>query len=553
MIRARLAFFLLSVATACAGHGAGVPDAVVAPDGSGDFTSVQEAISRAPMRTGKSDPRWVILVKPGTYRERIHVQRERGNILVRGEEAAKSVIVFDQHANIPGPDGKIIGTFRTPTVWIDADGMIWENITLANDAGRPGPRDGGPPVGQALALRVDGERVIFRGCRFLGWQDTILTTRGRQYFVDCYIEGNVDFIFGGGTAYFDRCHIHCLADGYITAASTPEGEAHGFVFADCRITGDEGVHTYLGRPWRDFAKTVFIRTEMSDVVRPEGWHNWNKPGAEQTTFYREFGNTGSGSDPAGRAKWAPQLGTGEGARFTPTMVLRGADGWNPAAAPTVHFAGDSTMAEKGDSTYPERGWGQLFRERLAPDWRLVNHAANGRSTLSFRTLGHWEKLMAQLNPGDWVVIQFGHNDEKSQDPERYADPDVAFPENLRRLVAEVRARGANVVLATPVARRHWAADGTLTDTHGAYVGAVKTVAASEGVPLLDLEQITRETITGLGPDRSKELFVMLEPGAHPSAPNGVTDNTHFSEAGARLVAGAAASELLRLGAPFVSQ
>jgi DNA sulfur modification protein DndE len=161
--------------------------------------------------------------------------------------------------------------------------------------------------------------------------------------------------------------------------------------------------------------------------------------------------------------------------------------------------------------------------------------------------------MAQLNPGDWVVIQYGHNDEKSQDPERYADPDVAFPENLRRLVSEVRARGANVVLATPVARRHWAADGTLTDTHGAYVGAVKTVAASEGVPLLDLEQITRETITGLGPDRSKELFVMLEPGAHPSAPNGVTDNTHFSEAGARLVAGAAAAELLRLGAPFVSQ
>jgi len=546
---------LLFVILACAQAAllAGKPDAVVAPDGSGDYTSVQEAISRAPMRTGKTDPRWVILVKSGTYRERIHVQRERGNILVRGEDAANTVIVFDQHANLPGPDGKIIGTFRTPTVWIDADGMIWENITLANDAGRPGPRDGGPPVGQALALRVDGDRVVFRGCRFLGWQDTILTTRGRQYFVDCYIEGNVDFIFGGGTAYFERCHIHSLADGYITAASTPEGEAHGFVFADCRITGNDSVRTYLGRPWREFARTVFIRTEMSDVVRAEGWHNWNKPGAEQTTFYREFGNTGAGAGPAERAKWAPRLGTGEVARFTPAMVLGGADGWNPAAAPTVHFAGDSTMADKGDSSYPERGWAQLFRERLAPGWRLVNHAANDRSTLSFRTLGHRETLMAQLNAGDWVVIQFGHNGEKSQDPERYADPEVAFPANLRAMIAEVRARGAHPVLATPVARRHWAADGTLTDTHGAYVGAMKSVAAAEGVPFVDLERITREMILAAGPEGSKEFFVIFGPGAVAGHPEGRQDNTHFSEAGARRVAAAAAAELSRLGAPFVSQ
>lgn len=553
MIWARLAIFLLAGAMACASYGAARPDAVVAPDGSGDFTSVQEAISRAPMRTGKADPRWVILVKPGTYRERIHAQRERGNFLVRGEDAKSTVIVFGQHANLPGPDGKIIGTFRTPTVWIDADGMILENITLANDAGRPGPRDGGPPVGQALALRVDGDRVVFRGCRFLGWQDTILTTRGRQYFVDCYIEGNVDFIFGGGTAYFERCQIHCLADGYIAAASTPDGEAHGFVFADCRITGEEGARTYLGRPWREFARTVFIRTEMSDVVRPEGWHNWSKPGAERTTFYREFGNTGPGAALAERAKWAGSLDTGEVARFTPAIVLGGADGWNPAAAPTVHFAGDSTMADKGDSAYPERGWGELFRERLAPGWRLVNHAANGRSTVSFRTLGHWETLMAQLSAGDWVVIQFGHNDGKRHDPDRYAGPAVAFPSNLRTMIAEIRARGGSVVLATPVARRHWAADGTLTDTHGAYVGAVKSVAASEGVPLLDLERITREMILEAGPEGSKEFFVIFGPGAVPGHPEGREDNTHFSEAGARRVAVAAAAELSRLGASFVSQ
>jgi len=528
------------------------PDAIVALDGSGDFTSVQEAISRAPMRTGRSDPRWVILVKPGIYRERIHVQRERGNILVRGEDAESTVIVFDLHANIPGPDGKIIGTFRTPTVWIDADGMIWEDITFANDAGRPGPRPDGPDVGQALALRVDGDRVVFRNCRFLGWQDTILTTRGRQYFADCYIEGNVDFIFGGGTACFERCHIHCLADGYITAASTPDGETHGFVFADCKITGADGVRTWLGRPWREFAKTVFIRTEMSAVVRPEGWHNWNKPGAERTTFYREFGNTGPGSALAERAKWALSLGTGEVARFTPAIVLGGADGWNPAGAPTVHFAGDSTMADKGDSGYPERGWGQMFREHVALGWRLVNHAANGRSTLSFRTEGRWDNLLAQLRAGDAVVIQFGHNDQKDNDPARYADAEKAFPENLRGFIDDVRTRGASAVLATPVVRRSWADDGTMIDTHGAYVAAVRNVAAVEKVPLLDLEAMTRRLETGLGPNGSKKLHMIFAPGENPRFPEGHTDNTHYVEFGARQVAGLAAAEMQRLGLPFTA-
>jgi pectinesterase len=299
-------------------------DAIVAADGSGQYASLQEAISRAPMRTGRTDPRWVIHVKPGTYRERIHVQRERGNILVRGEDPEKTVIVFNLNANLPGPDGKPIGTFRTPTLWIDADGMIWENLTIANDAG---------PVGQALALRVDGDRVVFRRCRFLGWQDTILSTRGRQYFSECYIEGHVDFIFGGGAAFFDRCHIHCLRDGYITAASTPEGEPHGFVFAGGKITGTEGVKTYLGRPWRNFARTVFLNTEMSAVVRPEGWHNWNKPDAEQTTFYAEHGSTGPGANDAARVTWARPLIASEADALTPQAVLSGADGWNPMVFP----------------------------------------------------------------------------------------------------------------------------------------------------------------------------------------------------------------------------
>ena len=295
-------------------------DAVVAADGSGDYTSLQQAISSAPMRTGADAPRWVVRVKPGAYRERVYVQRERGRMLIRGDDAATTTIAFDLHAGLTGLDGKPIGTFATPTVHIDGDGMIWENLTIANTAG---------PVGQALALRADGDRLVFRRCRFLGWQDTILLNRGRHYFEDCYVEGHVDFIFGGATAFFSRCEIHALRDGYLTAASTPEGTHHGFVFADCRVTAAEGVRTYLGRPWRNHARTVFLRTEMSEGVRPEGWNNWKKADAERTAFYAEFASTGPGAKPAERASWSHQLSAENAAALTPAKVLGGPDDWDP--------------------------------------------------------------------------------------------------------------------------------------------------------------------------------------------------------------------------------
>ncbi|WP_438480306.1 pectinesterase family protein [Oleiharenicola lentus] len=297
-------------------------DTVVAADGSGNYTSLQEAISTAPLRPEPAAAPWVIFVKAGTYNERIYVQRERGNIRVIGEDRDKTIVTYNLNANLVGPDGKPIGTFRTPTVQIDGDGMTWENITLANHAG---------PVGQALALRADGDRLTFRNCKFLGWQDTILVNRGRHYFVDSYIEGHVDFIFGGATAYFERCHIHALKDGYLTAASTPKDAPYGYVFVDCKITGADGAKTFLGRPWRDYAKTIFVRTEMSAVVKPEGWNNWNKPHAEQTTFYAEFGSTGPGANDAARAKWAKPLTAADTAGLTPQKVLAGEDGWKPLA------------------------------------------------------------------------------------------------------------------------------------------------------------------------------------------------------------------------------
>jgi pectinesterase len=175
---------------------------------------------------------------------------------------------------------------------------------------------------------------VFRHCHFLGWQDTILANRGRHYFSECVIKGAVDFIFGGATAYFERCAIQCDGSGYITAASTPDSQRHGFVFAHCTITGaTPEVKTYLGRPWRDYAKTVFLHTQMSEVVRPAGWDNWKKPKAETTSYYAEFNSTGPGATPDERVPWAKKLTAAEADSYTLENVLGGTDGWNPLRQP----------------------------------------------------------------------------------------------------------------------------------------------------------------------------------------------------------------------------
>lgn len=288
-------------------------DAIVASDGSGQFKSVNDAISKAEIQrsSGKGKP-WVILVKNGEYKERVYVQRERGHIHLVGEDSDKTSISFNMNANMTDAEGKKIGTFATPTFTVDGDDMKVENLTIANTAGN---------VGQALALRVDADRVTFNNCRFLGYQDTILTNRGRQYFNQCYIEGAVDFFFGAATAYFDRCHIHCTGDGYITAASTPENAAYGYVFSNCKITAVENAKVYLGRPWRSFAKTVFLQCDLPKQIRPEGWHNWNKPDAEQTAFYAEYASKGDGAIKDQRAAWSKQLDEKQAATYTKENVL----------------------------------------------------------------------------------------------------------------------------------------------------------------------------------------------------------------------------------------
>ena len=215
-------------------------------------------------------------------------------------------------------------------------------------------------------------------------------------------------------------------------------------------------------------------------------------------------------------------------------------------APTpvaVHIAGDSTAAAKRPEKRPETGWGEALQQHFdATRVRVVNHAMNGRSTRTFISEGRWQALVDSLRPGDWVLIQFGHNDESKEKVDRYTPP-ADYQRNLARFVADVRAKRANPALMTPVRRRKFDASGALVDTHGEYPELVRAVATAERVPLLDLHEATARLLRERGVDSSRALFLQLAPGAHPNYPAGIEDNTHFSPRGAALVAQLVADEM----------
>ena len=213
-----------------------------------------------------------------------------------------------------------------------------------------------------------------------------------------------------------------------------------------------------------------------------------------------------------------------------------------AAAPRVFMIGDSTMANK-PLDLPERGWGMALGQFLVDPAMVQNHAVNGRSTKSFIDEGRWDKVLAELKDGDFVIIQFAHNDEKKEDPKRYADPATSFRDNLRRFIRETRAKGGSPLLATPVCRRKFDAAGKLVDTHGDYPAAVRAVATGEKVPLLDLERATAKWLQATGDTASRKFFMWIEPGVHPKIPDGRKDDTHFIEAGAKAVAELAVNDI----------
>lgn len=288
---------------------------VVSRDGTGNFRTLQEAIESA---RAFMDYTVTIYVRNGVYKEKVIVPSWVENIDIIGEDRDKTIITYDDHANI-----NKMGTFRTYTVKVEGSDITFKNLTIENNAAQ---------LGQAVALHTEGDRLKFINCRILGNQDTIYTGAKftRLYFKDCYIDGTTDFIFGPSTALFEDCIIHSKRNSYVTAASTPKEAKYGYVFKHCKLTAEPGVDkVYLGRPWRPYAYTLFIECELGKHIVLAGWHNWGKQSNEETARYMEYKNTGEGANASERVAWSKQLIKKEAEAVTVDAIFRTQSNWNP--------------------------------------------------------------------------------------------------------------------------------------------------------------------------------------------------------------------------------
>lgn len=288
---------------------------VVSRDGTGNFRTLQEAIESA---RAFMDYTVTIYVRNGVYKEKVIVPSWVENIDIIGEDRDKTIITYDDHANI-----NKMGTFRTYTVKVEGSDITFKNLTIENNAAQ---------LGQAVALHTEGDRLKFINCRILGNQDTIYTGAKftRLYFKDCYIDGTTDFIFGPSTALFEDCIIHSKRNSYVTAASTPKEAKYGYVFKHCKLTAEPGVDkVYLGRPWRPYAYTLFIECELGKHIVLAGWHNWGKQSNEETARYMEYKNTGEGANASERVAWSKQLTKKEAEAVTVDAIFGTQSNWNP--------------------------------------------------------------------------------------------------------------------------------------------------------------------------------------------------------------------------------
>jgi len=299
----------------------------VAQDGSGDFKTIQEAINHV---KDNSEKRVVITIKPGVYKEKLEIPVSKTFITLKGTDRNKTIISFDDYSGKPlrekDPSGKTaFGTGTSYSFLIKGNDCTLENLTVENTAGR---------VGQAVALHIKGDRVMVKNCNLLGNQDTLYLSeeKTRIYFENCFINGTTDFIFGAATAYFYKCTIESLVNSYITAASTPQGQTYGFVFVDCKLTAKDKFvdKVFLGRPWRPYARTVFINTDLGSHIIPEGWNAWidtRFPDKDKTAYYAEFGSKGlSAKGISQRVSWSHQLKKEDIKKYDRDLVL---NGWNP--------------------------------------------------------------------------------------------------------------------------------------------------------------------------------------------------------------------------------
>jgi pectinesterase len=683
--------------SAAPGTADGAKTITVAADGSGQYKTVQEAVNAAP---DNSAVPFVIHIKAGKYEDNVTIPKNKPNITLQGEGAEKTLLSWNRSVYDPKPEGA--HSFN-PGLFVAANDFRATNLTIENTAG---------DRGQALAAVVDGDRVMFENCRLLGWQDTLMVNNGRQYFRDCYIEGRVDFIYGSGTSLFDHCELHSKNGGYVTAANTPQEKPFGFVFLNCKLTGDPnpwidpatgtaknkpGALALLGRPWRAYASVAFINCQMGDHIRPEGWSNWSNVENEKTARYAEYNTQtldGKPLDVSKRLPWTKQLTAQEAAQYTITNVLGGTgpeqpfgdaaakpikivrtappgvllaqnatingtnarlenDGANigywtntdtrftwPANVPLGTYrvalvyaldpadagsdlqisVGDQNFELKppatggwsdyktlevgqaeigksntsltlnatskkgnfilnlrqvtltaanatggqtptgavaevvkpaqykvrivlgGDSTVTDgAGWGAGFKKRLKPEVELINLSKGGRASGSFIQEGRWKQTL-DLKP-DYVLVQFGHNDQHGHGPERETDPQTTYKANMERYVDEARAAGIKPILVTPVSRRQWGPNGKINSGLTPYAEAVKQIAAEKKVPLIDLHALSIALYEKMGEKAVQEIS--------PIKTGGGFDGTHFNEKGGEIV-GKIVADALREAVPALA-
>ncbi|CAM8899263.1 unnamed protein product [Rhodiola kirilowii] len=276
--------------------------------GKGHYKKIQDAINSVPSHSSEL---YFIWVKPGIYKEKIVVPANKPYLTLSGTRKATTVVTY-------GGNGEI---FESPTLSVLASDFVCRYLSIRNAYGSRAHT-------KAVALRVSADRAAFYGCRIQSYQDTLLDDTGRHYYKNCYIEGAIDFICGSATSFFEKCHLHSVAEGFtgtITAQNRKsESENSAFVFLGGRITGTGSV--FLGRPWGAYSRVVFAYTYMSRVVTPQGWDNWDEPNKERTVYYGEHKCYGPGAKRAKRVAWSQELNNEEVTPFLTTNLI-GGRGW----------------------------------------------------------------------------------------------------------------------------------------------------------------------------------------------------------------------------------
>jgi pectinesterase len=332
------------------------------PEQGGQYATIQAAIDAVPIN---NTVRHVIDIQPGTYTARVNVPANKPFITLSGHDPFTTKLTFNETQNSPGNEKYV----HASTVVAGKD-FIGENLTFENSFGQGAV---------ALALYADADRMIFNNCRFLGWQDTLRSEKGRHYFYNSYVEGSVDYIYGKGQAYFENSTLHAKKNGYLTAQGREtDAETNGYVFKNSTITGDPSVangSVYLGRPWQASSRVVFIDTRISSVVSPAGWSTWSGNTNHLTAYFAEYNSMDLAGNPLNisqRANWSKQLTALEAEAFSKANWLGGTDGWNPviAVVPLI-LQGDYNDDQKVDAADYT-----VWRDSLASGIQLLNETAS---------------------------------------------------------------------------------------------------------------------------------------------------------------------------------